>query len=123
MTNTEAPRAPKRRSEKRRRSQLLNLRLLPEEAARLRAAVAASEYPPIQPFILARLREPGGPLAGLPPTTTATTSGGVRSKVIHVRFTASEHAELQSIAESESVPISDVVRTATLRQLRTSERT
>lgn len=120
MTDTEAP---KRRSEKRQRSELLNLRLLPEEAQRLRAAAAASGYPTIQAFILARLREPGGPLADLPPPPTTTpTYGEARSKVVHVRFTPSEHTELQSIAHAQGVPLSDVVRTATLQQLRRSAR-
>ena len=47
--------APKRRIEKRRRSAVHKLRLLPEEDERLRAIVAESGFPTIQAYLLAKL--------------------------------------------------------------------
>lgn len=49
--------APKRRVEKRRRSQVIKLRLLPQEEEKLRLAVAESGYPTIQAYLLAKLPE------------------------------------------------------------------
>jgi hypothetical protein len=49
--------APKRRVEKRRRSQVIKLRLLPQEEERLRLAVAESGFPTIQAYLLAKLPE------------------------------------------------------------------
>jgi hypothetical protein len=48
---------PKRRVEKRRRSQVIKLRLLPQEEERLRLAVAESGHPSIQAYLLAKLPE------------------------------------------------------------------
>ncbi len=48
---------PKRRVEKRRRSQVIKLRLLPQEEERLRIAVAESGHPTIQAYLLAKLPE------------------------------------------------------------------
>lgn len=48
---------PKRRVEKRRRSQVIKLRLLPQEEERLRVAVAESGFPTIQAYLLAKLPE------------------------------------------------------------------
>lgn len=49
--------APKRRVEKRRRSQVIKLRLLPQEEELLRLAVAESGFPTIQAYLLAKLPE------------------------------------------------------------------
>lgn len=48
---------PKRRVEKRRRSQVIKLRLLPQEEELLRIAVAESGFPTIQAYLLAKLPE------------------------------------------------------------------
>lgn len=50
-----------RRIEKRRRSEVFKLRVLPHEAERLRAAVAQSGSPTIQAYLLAKLPEIAGP--------------------------------------------------------------
>lgn len=55
-TQTETA-APKRRVEKRRRSQVVKLRLLPQEEERLKIAVAESGFPSIQAYLLAKLPE------------------------------------------------------------------
>lgn len=49
--------APKRRVEKRRRSQVIKLRLLPQEEEKLRVAVAQSGHSTIQAYLLAKLPE------------------------------------------------------------------
>jgi hypothetical protein len=48
---------PKRRVERRRRSEVVKLRLLPREAELLRIAVAESGFPSIQAYLLAKLPE------------------------------------------------------------------